>query len=125
MTKLPDVVKEAWEDRNGAIVFTTVSPEGMPNAIYASCVKIWDDSHVVVADNFFNKTRANIAAGSKGALVLITNAGKSYQIKGSLEYLTSGEIYDDMQEWVNCKLPRVAAAVIDVEEVYSGSEKLA
>ena len=43
-----------------------------------------------IADNFFFKTRANIEAGSPAALLFLTNDGKSYQIKGTIELLAEG-----------------------------------
>ena len=125
MAVLPDVVKEAWEGRKGPIILTTVAQDGTPNAIYAGCVRLVDDGNLVVADNYFSKTRANIQAGSKGSILFITNEGKAYQIKGSIDYHTSGEMYDAMKEWLNPKMPGVAATVLNVAEVYSGAEKLA
>ena len=125
MGALPEVVSKAWDDRKGPIVLTTVDADGMPNAIWAGCVKKFSEDKLVVADNFFNKTRANIQAGSKGALLMITNEGKSFQVKGTISYEESGEIFDDMKaNWLNAKMPGVAAAVLNVEEVYSGAEKL-
>jgi len=124
MTKLPDTVQQAWTDRNGAIVFATVGADGMPNAIYATCVSLFDDEHLIVADNFFNKTQANIKAGSKGSVLFITKEGKSFQVKGTILYDTSGAYYTDMKDW-NGTRPGHAAAVLCVDEVYSGATKLA
>jgi uncharacterized protein len=112
MIILPQIVDEAWEDREGPIVFTTVDPEGTPNAIYATCVRKFDSSTLVVADNFFNKTQANIKSGSKGSLLFITKEGKSYQVKGRIEYHTEGEFFDDMKKWNPDTLPGHAAAVL-------------
>ena len=123
MAAIPEVASKAWDDRKGAIILTTVDADGVPNSIWASCVKKFGEDKLVVADNFFNKTRANLQAPGKGALLLITNAGKSYQFKGSLGYATAGDVYDDMKSW-NGERPGVAAAVLHVEEVYSGAEKL-
>jgi len=124
MAGLPEIVSKAWEDRNGAAVFTTVDEQGLPNTIYVGCVKIYDDERIVIADNFFDKTRTNILNGSKGTLLFLTKQGKAYQTKGSIDYQTSGELYDDMKVWVDPKLPSVAAAVLLVEQVYCGAEKL-
>jgi len=124
VTKLPEAVLQAWEDRNAPIVLTTVDQDGTLNAIYATCVRKIDDEHLTVADNFFSKTQANIKTGSKGSLLFITSEGKSYQVKGSIEYATSGEYFDNMKSW-NGDLPGHAAAVLCAEEVYSGATKLA
>lgn len=124
MPSLPAAVSAAWDSRVGAIVFSTSDAAGLPNSIYATCVKKYDEDRLVVADNFFNKTRANIKAGSKGALLFITEDNSSYQIKGTIEYVTSGAIYDDMKEWLNPKLPGHAAAVLHIEQVFKGGEQL-
>jgi predicted pyridoxine 5'-phosphate oxidase superfamily flavin-nucleotide-binding protein len=123
MAALPEAVSKGWDERKGPVVLVTVGDGGVPNAIYASCVAKSGDDKLVVADNFFNKTRANILAGSRGAILFITKDGKSYQVKGSLERVTSGEIFDDMKSW-NGSRPGHAAAVLTVEEVYAGAEKL-
>ena len=124
MAVLPEVVSKAWENREGPIVLTTVDAAGNPNAIYATCVHKHSDDTLVVADNFFNKTRANILAGSKGSLLFITNEGKSFQVKGTIEYHTAGAIFEDMKRWNPAKLPGHAAAALKVEHVFRGAEKL-
>ena len=124
MPVLTDEISQAWEEREGPIVLTTVDPEGVPNAIYASSVRKYDDKTLIIADNYFNKTRANILSGSKGSLLFITKDGKSYQIKGVINYHTEGPLYDDMKSWNRERLPGVAAASLKVEQVYSGAEQL-
>lgn len=124
MTKLPESVLEAWDKKEGAVVLTTISKEGLPNSIYATCTARFKDNYFVVADNYFSKTRENILSGSKGSLLFITSENKSYQLKGSIEYYTEGEIFDEMKTWNPEKHPGNAAAALKVEEIYSGSEKL-
>ena len=47
-------------------------------------------------------------------------------MKGSLEYQTSGQVFDEMKNgWLDKKYPGHAAVVFRIEEVYSGAEKLA
>jgi hypothetical protein len=124
MAKMPETVAKAWEGREGPIVLATVDKKGTPNAIYATCVGKPDDEHLVVADNYFSKTRANIEAGSKGALLFITKGGEAYQVKGTVQRHTSGLYFAGMKKWLDPKMPGHAAAVLSVEEVYCGSEKL-
>jgi len=118
------MVKGLWDQHEGPIVFSTVDNAGVPNAIYASYAKLLDDGRILVADNYFDKTRANIKNGSRGSVLFITKDMKSYQAKGHIEYLTKGPVYEDMRAWVDEKHPRVAAAVVSIEELYAGSEKL-
>ncbi len=124
MSELPQEVSQAWEDREGPIVLTTVNKEGLPNSIYATCVSKFGEDTLVVANNYFSKTLENIRAGSKGSILFITKKMVSYQIKGSIEYHTEGPIFDDMKKWNPEKHPGHAAAALKVEEVYKGAEKL-
>jgi uncharacterized protein len=124
MAKLPKIVSEAWENRQAALVLTTVSEDGVANSIYATCVSKYDEETLVVADNYFDKTRKNILSGSRGVLLFITEENKAYQIKGTIQYCQEGAIFDDMKNWNSEKHPGHAAAVLKVEEVYKGAEKL-
>ena len=124
MAALPEIVTESFKDKQGPAVFTTVNKDGVPNSIYVNCVRIFSEDTFVIADNYFNKTRRNILAGSRGSLLFLTSKIKSFQIKGRIEYHESGEIYEDMKTWNPIKHPGHASAAIKVDEVYSGSEKL-
>ncbi len=124
MAALPERVSRAWVDREGPVVLSTVNGDGVPNAIYATCVSKFSEDTIVVANNYFSKTLENILAGSKGSILFITKERKSYQIKGSIEYHTEGTIFEDMKKWNPEKHPGHAAAALKVEEVYSGAEKL-
>jgi hypothetical protein len=124
MPQLPVEASKAWDNRNGPIVLATVDGNGLPNAIYAACVSKFAEDTLVVADNYFDKTRRNILQGGKGSILFITKDGKSFQVKGSLEYHRSGPIYEDMKKWNPAKHPGHAAVTLKVEEVYSGAVKL-
>ena len=124
MAVIPENVLREWEDREGPIVFSTVDTDGTPNAIYATCVSLPDSETIVIADNFFDKTRKNILSGSKASILFINKEKKSFQIKGNIEYHKTGEVFDDMKKWNPEKLPGHAAVAIKVKEIYSGSEKL-
>ena len=124
MAQLPEIASQAWDHREGPVVLTTVDQDGIPNAIYATCVSKYDEETLVVADNYFSKTLANIQSGSTGSLLFITKEDKAYQVKGRLEYHSSGPVYDDMKTWNPKEHPGRAATALKVEEVYSGAEKL-
>lgn len=124
MAKLPESILQAWKDRNGPVVLTTVDKDGMPNAIYATCVSLFDDETIVVADNYFDKTRKNILSGSRGSVLFITADNKSFQLKGTIEYHKSGPVFDDMKSWNPTQHPGHAATELKVETVFSGSEQI-
>jgi len=121
---IPQEVKDAWEKRQGPIVFTTVAADATPNSIYATCVSLYKENSVLVANNFFDKTIKNIESGCKGSILFLTEDNHSYQLKGNIKHFTSGEIFEDMKSWNPKKLPGVGVAVITIEEIYYGAKKL-
>lgn len=121
---LPESMRQAWIDRDGPVVLATVDPNSCPNIIYATCVSEFGDDRIVVADNYFHKTRKNLIHGGKGALLFRSRDGKAYQVKGQLEYHTDGEIFNHMKSWNPSHHPGHAAAVLRIEEIFSGAEKL-
>jgi len=124
MASLPESILQAWEDRDGPVILATVNPEGVPNIIYATCVSLFGNDRIVVADNYFDKTRKNLLKGGVGSLLFITKAGKAYQVKGVLEYHKEGEVFEHMKTWNPSKHPGHAAAAIKVEKAYSGAEEI-
>lgn len=126
MAKLTEAAIKAWDEHDGPFVFTTVDTDAMPNTIYVTCVKRISDDKIVLADNKLSKTKENIKSGSKATLLYITKEKKAFQLKGSLDYLTEGDVYEDMKNgWLDKKYPGHGAVLLNVEEVYSGAEKLA
>jgi len=124
MTFLPKDVQEAWKNREGPAILATVAEGGEPNIIYVTCVAAFSDNQLVIADNYFCKTRRNILLGSKGSLLFRSKEGKAFQVKGTLEYHENGEMFDYMKSWNPPQHPGHAAAVLMVKEVYSGADKL-
>jgi len=124
MPQLPAAVKAAWETRTGPAIFATANAEALPNAIYVTCVALYDESTILIADNYFDKTRRNLEAGSAGSILFMTEEKTTYQVKGRVTRLTSGPLFDHMKTWNPEKHPGHAVAALSVEEVYSGAEKL-
>ena len=124
MVSLPERVRQAWADRDGPAILATVSPEGIPNIVYVASVSIFGEDRFVIADNYFDKTRRNIEATGRGALLFLTKERKSYQVKGVFEYYTSGPIFNQMKAVNPPKHPGHAAVALRVEEIYSGAEKI-
>jgi len=56
--------------------------------------------------------------------LFITKAGKSYQLKGRIEYHTSGPVFDAMKQWNPTQHPGVAAAALKMEQIFCGAERL-
>ena len=124
ITRLPDEVLAAWDDRDGPIVLTTIDVNGTPNSIYAGITHLTSDGRLAVTDNYFFKTKANIDAQTKACLLFLTKNRKAYQIKGTIDYYATGPLYDEMLAWSDPKHPRKGVAVLNALEVYSGRNKI-
>ena len=125
MTTLPQAVSDAWDDREPIVVLTTVSKDGTPNSIYVGVVGRYDKNTFFVANNYFSKTKQNIMADSKASLLFLTHERKSFQLKGPIELQQNGPIYEAMKKLNPAQYPGHAVAVLHVEEVFSGAERLA
>ena len=125
MTGLPESVRHAWEDRDDPVILATVNENGVPNIIYVTCVGMYADDRLVVADNYFDKTRKNALRGGAGSMLFRDKKGITYQVKGTLEYHSKGEIFDFMKKWNPQQHPGHAALALKVEAVFSGAEQLA
>ena len=105
-------------------MLATVDPQGTPNVIYVGLVSKYSEDLLVIANYYFNKTQANILTGSRGSLLFITKDGKAYQVKGTLEYYSDGPIFDDMKNWNTGEFPVHGVAVLKVEHVFFGAERI-
>lgn len=124
MTKQLKALAEEWEKRDGPAVLTTVDTNGKPNTIYVAEIHYDPEVGFIVADNYFDKTRRNIKNGSGGAILFLTEERKPFQAKGPLTYHTEGPVFERMRKTHDPKHPGVAATVLQVEELYSGAERL-
>jgi len=124
MASLTDIIRKAWDNRNGPAILATVSPDGVPNIIYVTCVNTYGEDRIVIADNYFNKTRQNLKAGGTGAILFQTAEGKAYQVKGTLEYHTKGKMFTEMKKWNPSQHPGNAVVALCIEEAYNGAKKL-
>ena len=124
MSSLPQAFLDAWDNKEPRMIFSTVDSQGEPNSVWVLCVKMLDEKRILIANNFFNKTLENINNNSRGSLLMIAPEREAYQIKGSIEYYTKGQIYDDMKAWLDPKFAGVGATVLNIESIYYGAEKV-
>jgi len=123
MSQLTAEVKKAISQQEFFPVATS-DQNGIPNVVYIKYLKVIDDQTVLIADNYLNKTRDNILNNSKIAFVVLDDDKGSYQIKGTAQRITDGPMFNEVQKWVPERLPREAAIVMSVEEIYNGAEKI-
>ncbi len=123
MVKLPQQVKKAIQQQEVFPVATS-SDDGIPNVVYIKFLKPVDDKTILIADNYLHKTRKNILNNGNITFTVLDDDKGSFQVKGISERLTKGQMYNEVQNWVPKELPREAAVVMHVKEVYNGAKKL-
>ncbi|MDD3022137.1 MAG: pyridoxamine 5'-phosphate oxidase family protein [Alphaproteobacteria bacterium] len=124
MVKMPPEVRETLE-KQWPIPLATASSDGKPNVIFVGILKILDDETLALADNFFNKTAANLEENPWASIVCWTkDPRRSYQIKGKVTFQNEGAIFEDMTEVVRLRradLKMRRAAVMKIEEIYEAN----
>ncbi len=127
MAKLLPEVKAALE-KTSPVCIATSTREGIPNIVYVTFLKIYDDETILVADNKFSKTLGNLESNPVLSFVVLDpDAKKAYQVKGRVDYVTAGEKYDYTVKWVQSKRPEMTpkgGVFMSVDEIYCGAEKL-
>ena len=124
MVQIPDAVKQAIEKQDVYCV-ATCDDKFTPNVVYIKFLKVVDDQTILIADNYLNKTRDNVENNGKVSFVVLDDEKGSYQVKGTAQRLTEGPMFDEVQTWCPEKLPREAAVVMKVEEIYNGAKSIA
>jgi len=82
-----------------AFAFATTNKEGVPNINMIGVKKIEDDETILLADNYFNKTLANIKENARAAILTKRAEEKLwYQLKGTCQYLNEGQKYEDFKK---------------------------
>jgi len=122
--RIPTDIQEVMnEDR--AFVFATASKSAIPNINVIGIKQIEDDETVLLADNYFDKTLANLKVNSEAA-ILTKNAEKKlwYQLKGTCQYINEGPRYEKFKEWVKSKretFPAKGMVIFKVKQIYNTS----
>lgn len=124
MTKIPQEVQEFIKGKMAWVA--TASRDGVPNVTPKGSAQVLDDEHLIFADLYSLKTRENLKANPKVA-VTVTDVSslKGYQLKGSVEMLTAGPIFDQVAERLKKapkKMPPLNYVVkITVDSIYDQS----
>jgi uncharacterized protein len=120
--KIPqDIQKVMNEDK--AFAFATANKNGIPNINMIGIKKIEDDETVLLANNYFDKTLANLKENSEAALLTSKAEEKLwYQLKGTCQYLNEGPKYEEFRNWVksqNETLPAKGLVIFKVKQIFN------
>lgn len=123
MAKMTERMKELFNEVPTAVL-ATATPDGTPNAVPVGAKKILDDETILISDQFFNKTLANMKSNSKVA-VSFWKDREGYQLKGTVTIETSGKRYEETAKWIEERskkkgvpLQSKGAIIISIEEIY-------
>ncbi len=120
---LPDEFLQAFAEREPLGTLATVNAQGVPNVIWVLCMHLTDEAQLIIADNAMFKTRANIDAGSMGALVMLAQPRRAYQLKGPLTYHEQGPVYEAMKHgWLDDSFPGRGAVAMEIQEIHLGAD---
>lgn len=117
----PDIQKIMNEDK--AFTFATASKSAVPNINVIGMKQIDNDETVLLADNYFNKTLANLKENTEAA-ILTKNTEKKlwYQLKGTCQYVNEGPEYEKFKKWVKSKmetLPAKGMVIFKVKQIFN------
>jgi predicted pyridoxine 5'-phosphate oxidase superfamily flavin-nucleotide-binding protein len=96
---VPAIQEKVQESMVGKMAWvSTASLDGVPNATPKGSVKVVDDEHIVFADLFSLKTRANLQENPHVAVTVIhAESGQEHRVKGTAEMIADGLCYPRWQ----------------------------
>ncbi|PSH05396.1 MAG: flavin-nucleotide-binding protein [Acidobacteria bacterium] len=124
MAQMTERMKELF-NKVPVVVLSTATADGIPNAVPVGAKKIIDDETILVSDQFFNKTLANMKANPHVS-ISFWQGREGYQLKGTVTIETSGERYEGTARWIDelstktgLPLKSKGAVILRIEEIYS------
>ena len=120
MVKLTDEIRESLAAAKLAF-FATSAKDRTPNVVPIGAFKVLDDATLLISDQFFNKTLANMKENPRAALSWWGDKG-GFQIKGDVTIHTEGEIWEMDVAWMKDLRPNLkpkGAVVMKITGVYT------
>jgi len=119
MVKVTDEIKASLAGTK-LVFLATSSKNGTPNAVPVGAFKLLDDETMLISDQYFKKTIANIKENPKVAVSYWGEKG-GFQIKGTVTVHTNDEIFKKDAAWVKELKPNLvakSAIVLKITDVY-------
>ncbi len=117
MANMPEKVIENIKAMK-TVAFVTVGSDGRPNVVPVQSILIKDPETILIGDNFFKKTAANLQQPNSNVAICSWVGREGYQVKGTANYSTEGSDYEMIKKVVSEKLPRKGCVTVKVTEVY-------
>lgn len=123
MAKMTDRMKQVFE-KVPVVVLATATGDGTPNAVPMAAKKIIDDETILLSDQYFNKSLANMKSNPK-ASVTFWEKTEGYQFKGTIIIETSGKRYEETAKWIEelgnaigITMRSKGAVIMKIDEIY-------
>ena len=119
MVKLTDQIKESLTGTK-TMFMATASRDGTPNVVPIGAFKLLDDETLLISDQYFLKTLANMKENPKVALSYWGEKG-GYQIKGPITLHTDDDVFKQNVAWMKEVRPNLTpktAVVMKITDVY-------
>ena len=119
MVKLTPEIKESLTGTK-LVYLGTASKAGIPNAVPIGAFKLLDDETMLISDQFFNKTLANLKENHHASVTWWGEKG-GFQIKGTTTIHTNDEIFKADAAWVKELKPNLvakSAVVLKITDVF-------
>ena len=119
MVTLTQEIKESLQGAKVAFLATS-SKKGIPNNVPIAAFKLLDDGTLLISDQYFNKTLANMKENPAIALSWWGEKG-GFQIKGTVTLHTDDESFRQNVAWMKEAWPKFvpkSAVVVKITDVY-------
>ncbi len=123
MAKMTERMMEVFNNVPAAVL-ATATTDGTPNAVPVGAKKIIDDETVLISDQFFGKTLANMKSNPK-VTVTYWEGHEGYQLKGTVTIETSGKRFEETAAWIEemgakagFPLKSKGAVILKIDEIY-------
>jgi predicted pyridoxine 5'-phosphate oxidase superfamily flavin-nucleotide-binding protein len=119
MVKLTAEIKESLAATR-LVYLSTASKAGVPNAVPIGAFKLLDDGTMLISDQFFNKTLANLKENPHAGITWWGEKG-GFQIKGTTTIHTGDEIFREDAAWIKELKPNLvakSAVVLKITDVF-------
>ena len=110
-------------DQQAIVALATAAADGTPN-VAPMFWKVWyDETTLLVLDNYMRATKANVLATGRASVSAWDAAsGLAYQLKGTVDYVTDGPYYAAAAAHMAAKKPGQqpkGVVVLDVTDVFT------
>jgi len=119
MVTLTQEIKESLQGAKVAFLATS-SKKGIPNNVPIAAFKLLDDGTLLISDQYFNKTLANMKENPAIALSWWGEKG-GFQIKGTVTLHTDDETFRQNVAWMKEAWPKFvpkSAVLVKITDVY-------